>query len=272
MIKTIFMRFIRKKRKLIYFTTSAMFIALGILAYSLLSGTASASHSWSNYHWARQNNPFTLKLSSNLSSVWPAYLSTTSSDWSLSTVLDTTVTKGTKNPKTCKPTLGQVEICNANYGNNGWLGMAQIWISNAHITQGAVKINDTYMSKSPYDTPVARNHVMCHEVGHTLGLGHQDVSGASLGTCMDYSSGPSSQKPNQHDYDQLMLIYAHLDSTTTVAATAVSKAAVEKSDLNNRQDLGRRVFRSKNGLEEVYVKVYKDGSKIISFVTLAQHQ
>lgn len=244
-----------------------------VIITSIMVSSASAAHSWGGYHWARQSNPFTLKLSSNLSSSWQPFLATTSADWSASSVLDTTVVSGTKNPKTCKPTAGRVEVCNSKYGNNGWLGLAQIWISGGtHITQGAVKMNDTYMTRAPYNTTAEKNHVMCQEVGHTLGLGHQDESGAALGTCMDYSSDTGSQHPNTHDYEQLEQIYAHLDSTTSVDTTATSSAAADNSDLNNGQNWGRRVFRSRSGLVEVYEKQYKDGSKIISFVNLASHQ
>src|SRR3990172_1838685 len=83
-------------------------------------GTASAGHSWGGYHWARTSNPFTLKVGDNVSSSWDAYLATTSSDWSASTVLDTTIVGGSANPKNCRPTSGRVEVCNATYGNNGW--------------------------------------------------------------------------------------------------------------------------------------------------------
>lgn len=237
----------------------------------ILANTASAVHSWGNYHWARQSNPFTLKLSSNLTTAWQPYLGVASSNWSNSSVLDTTIVTGTKNPRTCKPTAGRVEVCNSSYGNNGWLGLAQIWVnSGSHITQGAVKMNDTYMTIAPYNTPEEKNHVMCQEIGHTFGLGHQDESGAALGTCMDYSTDSGSQYPNPHDFEQLELIYTHLDSTTTIAATVASSAAADNSNLNAQQNWGRRVFRAKNGLVEVYEREYKDGSKLISFVNLAQ--
>jgi hypothetical protein len=243
-----------------------------LVVVSGFSGSVNALHSWGNYHWARQSNPFTLKLGSNLSTSWAPYLVTASNDWSQSDILDTVVVTGTKNPKTCKPTLGQAEICNASYGRNGWLGLAQIWVSGSHITQGVVKMNDTYMSKAPYNTAAEKNHVMCQEVGHIFGLGHQDESGADLGTCMDYSMSTNSQHPNAHDYEQLQQIYSHLDSTNTISSIVNTSAASDSIDLNNSQNWGRRVFRSKSGFVEVYEHTYKDGSKLISLVNLANHQ
>ncbi len=50
---------------------------------------------------------------------------------------------------------------------------------------------------------------MCQEVGHTLGLDHQDevFDNPNLETCMDYTNDPSTnQHPNAHDYDQLATI------------------------------------------------------------------
>jgi hypothetical protein len=195
-----------------------------------LPAAVAADHSWGPpYHWARTANPFTLKLGDNVSSTWDSYLATTSSDWSKSSVLDTTIVPGAAKPRNCRPTTGRVEVCNATYGNTGWLGVAGISITGGtHITKAYVKVNDTYFNSAPYNTPAWRNLVMCQEVGHTFGLDHQDENfdNPNLGTCMDYTSDPSSnQAPNQHDYAQLEAIYAHLDSTTTVASAPAAGAA-----------------------------------------------
>jgi len=193
-------------------------LAIAVTAFAGLVGAASANHAWGNYHWARTTNPFTLKLGDNVSSAWASYLATTSTDWSKSTVLDTTVVAGQSKGR-CRPTAGRVEVCNGSYGQNGWLGVASIWANGSHITQGIVKVNDTYFNTPTYNTPAWRNLVMCQEVGHTLGLDHQDenFTNTNLGTCMDYTNDPASnQHPNTHDYQQLEGIYAHTDSTTTV--------------------------------------------------------
>src|SRR5512145_2379189 len=193
---------------------------LGWLALVASVSSVRAEHAWGNYHWARTSNPFTLKLGDNVSRVWDAYLTTTSSDWSPSAVLDTTIVTGSNPwPKNCKPVSGRVEVCNASYGNNGWLGIAQIWVNGDHITQGVTKLNDYYFNTAPYNTPAWRNQVMCQEVGHTFGLDHQDenFTNANLHTCMDYTNDSSTnQHPNQHDYEELETIYAHLDASTTV--------------------------------------------------------
>lgn len=234
-----------------------------------------ASHSWGTYHWGRTRNPFTLKLGDNVSSLWDAYLGTTASDWSISSVLDTTVVAGQAKAN-CRPTKGRVEVCNKAYGNNGWLGLAQIWVSGSHITQGVTKVNDTYFNTSTYNTPAWRNLVMCQEVGHTLGLDHQDeiFDNANLGTCMDYTSDPSSnQHPNAHDYEQLELIYAHLDSVTTVSQTSAQMArqgvfADHDESGDEPSEWGRLV--RKNGRLALYEKDFGAGQKRFTFVIFAE--
>jgi hypothetical protein len=203
----------------------ALALVAAVAASVALVGTALASHSWGNYHWARTSSPFTLEVGDNVDSKWDTYLDGAISDWSQSTVLDLTEVAGGARPKNCRPTSGRIEACNARYGNTGWLGIAQIWASGSHITQAVTKVNDTYFNTATYNTAAWRRLVMCQEIAHDFGLDHQDenFSNANLGTCMDYTSDPdgppSNEHPNQHDYDQLVAIYSHLDSSSTIASS-----------------------------------------------------
>ncbi len=240
------------------------------VAFAALTVVTSANHSWGGYHWARTSNPFTLKLGDNVSSTWDPILATTSSDWSKSTVLDTTIVAGQAKPRNCRPTSGRVEVCNATYGNNGWLGVAQIWITtDLHITQGTVKLNDTYFNMPQYNTTAWRNLVSCQEVGHTLGLDHQDenFNNANLGTCMDYTNDPSTnQHPNQHDYDELAIIYSHLDTVTTIGQLV---QRMHDFVHNAPPEWGKLVRQSHNGHTEVYEYDFSDGHKVFTFVIWA---
>jgi len=115
---------------------------------------AQASHSWGIYHWARTVNPLTIKVGDNVSGAWETYLDEAIADWSASSVLDLTEVAGTAgNPRTCKAVKGTIQVCNAAYGNNGWLGLASIWASGGHIAQGTAKLNDTYYNTATYNTP-----------------------------------------------------------------------------------------------------------------------
>ena len=210
----------------------------------LLSGVATgyASHSWGGYHWATtltQTSPtFTLQLGNNMTGDWTARLGTASSNWSNATdsagnpvanPLRTTIVPGA-GKKRCGAVSGRVEVCNGTYGQNGWLGLAQIWLSGGHIVQGATKMNDTYFAMAKYNNPNEKLHVVCQEVGHTFGLDHQSTDGTSLNTCMDYFSNTGanatsnlSTKPNAHDYGELTLIYNHNDGYNSYStATAVA--------------------------------------------------
>jgi hypothetical protein len=166
-----------------------------------------------------------------------------------------------------------VEVCNAAYGQNGWLGLAQIWISSRqHITAATTKVNDTYFSTPKYNTTAWRNLVMCQEVGHTFGLDHQDenFNNTNLGTCMDYTNDPSTnQHPNQHDYDELVAIYSHLDKTTTIGASSTLPAAASRASLNSRAGWGRLVQESRNEQLALYKRDLGGGKKVFTFVIWA---
>jgi hypothetical protein len=266
------------------FRTISVFVLIAVVAAFPFS--ASASHSWGSYHWARTSNPFTVKLGDNLSQNWKSYLGTTSTNWSKSAVLDTTVVTGQASARRCPATSGRVEVCNNTYGNNGWLGVASIWASGSHITQATVKLNDTYFNTSTYNSSAWRNLVMCQEVGHTFGLDHQDenFNNANLNTCMDYTNSPSTnQTPNQGDYDQLLCIYdpasagktlsttthsckgtGHLDSSTTVGAMP---AGFANADVHAIENWGEKV--EDNGKTAMFVRDFGNGNKVFTFVIWA---
>lgn len=242
-----------------------LFVAAIFLSAFFPSDTF-ATHSWDGYHWARTANPFNLKLGDNVSGVWDPILRTTSADWSVSSVLDTAIVSGGTKARNCRATLGRVEVCNSKYGNNGWLGIAQIWISGLHIVQGITKVNDTYFNTSTYNSTAWRNLVMCQEVGHTLGLDHQDedFNNSNLGSCMDYTSNPgTNQHPNKHDYDELELIYAHFDPTTSLR----KKLFPSQGNFENPSEWGKQV--KKKGRVAVFERDFGLGNKLFTFVIYA---
>lgn len=262
-------------------------IYLGLFSFLFISlfsfnNVAYADHSWDLLHWARMTPTFTLKLGDNVSRSWDSYLVTTSKDWSLSSILDTVVVSGQSNPRYCNPVWGRVEVCNFRYGATGWLGVAQVWVTGGnHITQATTKLNDTYFSTSPYNTPAWKNLVMCQEVGHTFGLDHQDEDfyNANLGTCMDYTTNPSTnQHPNAHDYAMLQSIYAHLDEGSTVSLLSTSSngnnidTSNQKDDKKDKkEDLeeeswGKAIKKDKKGKNSKFERDLGNGEKVITHV------
>jgi hypothetical protein len=194
-----------------------------VLLSSLLAGVVLlpervvADHSWNGYHWPRTSTQVLLDVGSVVSAEWQPYLEEAIDDWNSSRVIELTEVASSTNPRNCKAVKGRIEVCNSAYGNNGWLGIAQIWASGLHITQATTRVNDTYFTQPFYNTPAWRRLVMCQEIAHDFGLDHQDeeFDNPNMGTCMDYTDDPegppSNEHPNGHDYDQLELIYEHSD-------------------------------------------------------------
>jgi hypothetical protein len=245
-----------------------------------VSDIALATHAWGNYHWARTTPQFTLKLGNNLTTTaWKARLTQSSNDWNAgNTPILTAIVTGGTTSQTCKMVAGTTQVCNATYGANGWLGLASINISGDHITQGTAKMNDTYFNTATYNNVNEREHVMCQEVAHTFGLAHQSEDGSSQNSCMDYFSNTGanagstvSTKPNSHDFSMLNSIYAHLDSTTTVAATPgpVGSAAAGGVDVDITDDpasWGALMKQSASGRSSTYHRQNQDGSETLTHV------
>lgn len=220
-------------------------VLAGLMAITAaaLAAPASANHSWGSYHWARTSNPFGLTLADNtksdrLVSNWSSLLSNASSAWNASTgpstVLNTSIGQGDAGSG-CGAQQGKVEVCSDDYGDNGWLGLAQIWIyrGGKHIAQGVVQLNDHYFERGStyqYNNVPEQQHVVCQEVGHTFGLDHQSETGESLDTCMDYwhntgSGDTRSTTPNAGDFGELSCIYDPVFKRKTISSTVLTAFA-----------------------------------------------
>lgn len=253
------------------------------LVLAAFSGVSQATHSWGGYHWARASNPFTLKVGDNLTTLdWKNHLAAASNDWNspdlfgaASTPLITAIVAGQSSKRTCSMVKGTTQVCNGKYGNNGWLGLASINITDGtHITQGTAKMNDTYFSLATYNNSNEKRHVICQEVAHTFGLDHQSTDGSSLNTCMDYFSNTganatnsASTRPNAHDFEELSTIYAHSDSTTTVAASvATTPSAADVDITDDPRSWGTLMRQSANGRSSLYERFNRDGSRTLTHV------
>ena len=195
---------------------------MGVIAVGL-AATVSATHSWGGYHWARTTSSFNVTVVNSTTSDWDPYVSAAVADWSQSAVLnmveDPTGNDSRRERRRCKNISGQLHICNDAYGENGWLGIAGISLdTSGHIQTGYTKLNDSYFSLNYYNTPDWKQSVTCQELGHNVGLDHQDeiFNTTSLLSCMDYQDPPFAWA-NAHDFDQLAAIYAHLDSYDSYA-------------------------------------------------------
>ena len=262
-------------------------VALVVGAAVVALTPAIATHSWGGYHWATTGSGLSLKVNTAVTSAWTSYVDTAISDWDSSRVLALTSQTAAVNAKTCNPILGQALVCNAIYGQRGWLGIASIWLSNGHIVQATTKLNDSYYAFAFYNTPAWRAAVACQEIGHDFGLDHQDENfdNVNLGTCMDYSRNPaggvyngfdygqSNEHPNKHDYDELKIIYNHDDGYTSATASTnfgvreVGKSAISSAGSGNSPaEWGRAIHRDARGRPDVFEKALAPGQKVLTHV------
>jgi hypothetical protein len=264
-------------------------LAVGVAALGLTP--AAANHSWNGYHWARTANPLVLRANGSLTGLWPSHTNAALDDWAQSSVLDFNPAQYVPvsvSAKRCTPITGQILVCNESYGQRGWLGIATIWLNGKHITQATTKLNDTYFNMPRYNTAGWRQFVACQEIGHDFGLDHQDEDfyNANLGTCMDYTNDPSRNdgkganlQPNQHDYDELATIYAHLDSTNTATLGSATNFGIRvvgkpvpQSDEgagDTMADWGTAVRFDRLGRPDMFIRQLRDGRKMVSHVLWA---
>ncbi len=206
-------------------------VLLGAGLAALLAPAVQANHQWGSYHWNRDGvDPLTLSMGDNhstfngggLTADWSAIFSGVVADW------EQTQTDGSGgyggahlNTVAASGGSGNIESFNSNYGDNGWLGLASIWVSrgkNKHITRGEAKVNEYFITLSGYNgfnEPVEWQHVMCQEIGHTFGLNHNregDIGGTPDDTCMNDETRPLNYPwPNDHDTEMFdsAAMYGH---------------------------------------------------------------
>lgn len=233
--------------------------------------TANASHSWNNYHWARTTSSLNLQVLDSNTSNWDDELSLALSQWSRSSKLNMARVSSSataSSRRQCASSRGKVRSCNYTYGNTGWLGLASINIdSSGHIVQGTSKVNDSYASS--FASQNQRRHVMCQELGHTIGLSHTSEDGSSQSTCMDYSQSPNSTAPNAHDYNQLLSLYGHTDGyNSTTAVSSSSQVYSEGQDIRaGRNAIAMQV--RKGVFDEMWVQSDGKGGIWVHHITLA---
>jgi hypothetical protein len=263
------------------FTQVAVALWVAVAVVGGASAVAEAHHSWNGYHWnitSRDSVKYPLRVGDNVVSTWDSILSLVSADWNKSAIKNKVVT-GASNSN-CDPVSGRTEVCNGMYGETGWLGLTQLWISGDglnHITQATVRVNDTYLTQAPFNTNAWKIQTLCHEIGHIYGLDHQDntFENANLGSCLDLTNDPdgsnagqlSNLQPNQHDYDVIKSVYNHKHTTTkprigtSSDTSALASSSLLEADWGTAE--GGHTHKGKNAR---FVKDLPDGAKVVTFV------
>ena len=266
-------------------------LLIAALVAVVISTASYATHSWGVYHWARTTSSFDLTIVDSTTSPWPDFVIVAIGDWSDSSVLNMVVEQGNTSSRTrrkCKAPSGKVRICNLAYGNNGWLGLAGISIDSAgHIVSGYTKLNDTYFAEGyVYHDPDWRQSVTCQELGHNIGLGHQDEDfiNASSASCMEYQDPPFLM-PDYHDYDQLDAIYGHttdeynsyaggddsVDEDGGGSCNAPRGKGCNKGEVpGHNGDIGWGMSIGRRGQTETFMRIDPDGTRHVTYVTWVQ--
>lgn len=170
-----------------------------VLGFTLGGGYLLASHQWNCFHW--QTTDLTYdgptkdkggKSPSRVADYENAY------DDAVALWDSTVITLSNVND-------GNIHLLYRSYGRNGWLGLASIFVSGCHITDGTSKLNATFLDDTSTYSFDDICHVACQEVGHTLGLDHNRSSNT---TCMN-DTVLIGCLINNHDRQLLADIYAH---------------------------------------------------------------
>jgi hypothetical protein len=128
-----------------------------------------------------------------------------------------------------------IMVYQKDFGPTGWLGRAIVYPDTEDIDENGgylggivgarVDLNTWWFTESKAaslgltDLETARQHVLCQELGHALGLNHQrDRFDTCMQDCwlllynnlewVDCIQHPKGTKPNQHDEEQLAEIYS----------------------------------------------------------------
>src|SRR5688572_8238732 len=112
--------------------------------------------------------------------------------------------------------------------------------------------------------------VFCQEVGHDYGLGHQNeiFNTVNAGSCMDYTNAPqggilngfnygaANLYPNAHDYDQLVSIYSHSDSTLPFDAMTADATRPRKFEefMNKAEQWGTPITFDEEGRPTLFMQ------------------
>ena len=201
--------------------SALVYLSIFVMGLLIVPTSASADH-YLGVHWAREANSFGIKVGNNAAVAWRPYLDQAVADWSQSSVFNMWVTPGQTDPTACRPTDGQIAFCVADYGVTNWGGLASFWtVDMEHITMATALVNQLIYNNPMY-TPDNYLQVVCHELGHVMGLNHIDENwlNEDLRSCLDfvnYQLAYRNKSPNAHDYEELEHIYDHLDRYTTIA-------------------------------------------------------
>mmetsp|Transcript_19712 Transcript_19712/g.41394 ORF Transcript_19712/g.41394 Transcript_19712/m.41394 type:complete len:289 (-) Transcript_19712:230-1096(-) len=152
------------------------------------------------------NGGLRLTLLNALDDDWTEEFELAVADWQESDALVLS-TERVEVDHTCQSKDGVMVVCNANFGETGWVGINENSIVNDRIVASVSKMNEYYLKNSNLDH---RRYTMCHEIGHGFGLPHTDENpyNSNLGNCLDYTDDPDQNlHPGEVNFNKLRNMY-----------------------------------------------------------------
>ena len=170
------------------------------------------NHFWKNFKWRKTTENLVVSVgdchtTSNID--WPNMLTDVVYHWNHipekqdGTGKIYTPTNLTFVKTTCEGAM--IKSFNDDYGDTGWYGECNIYYDDDNYILRATSQVNLYYSLNTRQW----QQVLCHEIGHGVGIGHQSEDGSDLDTCMDYDIYNSNRYPNKHDVDILDVLYGN---------------------------------------------------------------
>lgn len=182
-----------------------------------------------SYEWTHDNSILELEIQSALESKWQGFLDVSMRDWNNSPALVLTLEQ-IAYESSCRPEIGKLKICNADYGTTDWRGFTIVLLQGNQIIASTIKLNDFYSASDAWN-----QYNVCHQLGHAVGLKHSEGN-----NCM---ASVTSQFPPEHP-----------DESNLDEVVALYKQETRQRDL----EFGHRLRgHSAKGAQEYRVEVHK---------------
>lgn len=145
-------------------------------------------------------------------------------------------------------------MCNANYGDTGWIGLNEVELQNGYITASVAKMNEYYLRNADFEK---RKYTMCHELGHGFGLPHTDenFNNPDSGNCLDYTDTPeNNDQPGEVNFVKLRELY--LNDGSNVDGTANEQGTASNTARNIDDEEGEETDGNRRSVRRVVVRKY----------------